>query len=54
MVCDKRPLSMETAIMIVGGLRELAVTSLQKGRDLREVRAVAGETIKAILTGTLL
>jgi AcrR family transcriptional regulator len=49
-----RPLTMDTAIMIVGGLRELAVISLQQGRDLRDLRASAGQTVKAILAGTLL
>lgn len=51
---NARPLDMDVAIMIVGGLRELAVISLQQGRDLREVHRSAGETIKAILTGALL
>ena len=49
-----RPLTMDTAIIIVGGLRELAVISLQRGRDMRQLRASAGATVKAILTGTLL
>lgn len=49
-----RPLTMDTAIIIVGGLRELAVISLQRGRDVRELRAGAGSTIKAILAGALL
>jgi AcrR family transcriptional regulator len=49
-----RPLTMDTAIMIVGGLRELAVIYLQRERDLNELRASAGETIKAILAGALL
>ncbi len=49
-----RPLTMDTAIMVVGGLRELAVISLQQGRELRDLRGTAGETIKAILRGTLL
>jgi AcrR family transcriptional regulator len=49
-----RPLTMDTAIIIVGGLRELAVISLQQGRDVRELRASAGATVKAILAGTLL
>jgi AcrR family transcriptional regulator len=49
-----RPLAMDTAIMIVGGLRELAVIALQRGRDVRELRASAGETVKAILSGTVL
>ena len=47
------PLAMDTAVMIVGGLRELAVISLQRGRDVRELRASAGATVKAILTGAL-
>jgi AcrR family transcriptional regulator len=49
-----RPLTMDTAIMIVGGLRELAVISLQRGRDVRELRTTAGATVKAILAGALL
>jgi AcrR family transcriptional regulator len=48
------PLSLDTAIIIVGGLRELAVISMQRGRDVRELRATAGAAVKAILTGTLL
>ena len=49
-----RPLTMDTAVIIIGGLRELAVISLQRGRDVRELRASAGATVKAILTGALL
>jgi AcrR family transcriptional regulator len=49
-----RPLNMDVAIMIVGGLRELAVISLQQGRDVREVHKSAGATVKAILSGALL
>ncbi len=49
-----RPLTMDTAIMIVGGLRELAVISMQRGRDVRDLRSSAGDTIKAIVVGTLL
>lgn len=49
----KRPLSMDTAVMIVGGLRELALIALQRGRDVRELRASASETVKAILAGAL-
>src|ERR1700749_2281400 len=51
---DLRPLAMDTAIIIVGGLRELLVIALQRGRDMHELRASAGATIKAILNGTLL
>ncbi len=49
-----RPLSMDAAVMIVGGLRELAVISLQQGRDVREIPASAGAMVKAILSGELL
>jgi hypothetical protein len=45
---------MDTAIIVVGGLRELLVIALQRGRDMRELRTSAGETIKAILSGSLL
>jgi AcrR family transcriptional regulator len=45
------PLTLDMAIMIVGGLRELTVISIQQGRDVRELRAVAGELVKAILRG---
>lgn len=48
---DLRPLSMDTAIIIVGGLRELLVIALQRGRDMHELRTSASETIKAILSG---
>jgi AcrR family transcriptional regulator len=51
---DARPLSMDSAIIIVGGLRELLVISLQRGRDMNELRVTAGETIKSILAGALL
>jgi AcrR family transcriptional regulator len=49
-----RPLAMDTAIIIVGGLRELLVIALQRGRDMRELRSSATETVKAILSGSLL
>jgi AcrR family transcriptional regulator len=49
-----RPLPMDTAIIIVGGLRELAVISLQRGRNVRQLRESAGDTVKAILRGALL
>jgi AcrR family transcriptional regulator len=49
-----RALTLDTAIIIVGGLRELTVISLQRGRDMHELRASVGETIKAILAGALL
>jgi AcrR family transcriptional regulator len=49
-----RPLDMDTAIIIVGGLRELLVIALQRGRDMNELRSSAGQAIKLILSGTLL
>jgi AcrR family transcriptional regulator len=49
-----RPLDMDTAIIIVGGLRELLVIALQRGRDMRELRSSAGHAIKVILSGTVL
>lgn len=49
-----RPLAMDTAIIIVGGLRELAVVSLQQGRSMRDLRSSASDTVNAILRGTLL
>ncbi len=51
---NARALTMDTAIIIVGGLRELAVISVQRGRDMRQLRSSVGETIKAILAGALL
>jgi AcrR family transcriptional regulator len=49
-----RPLPTDTAIIIVGGLRELLVIALQRGRDMRELRTTASETVKAILSGSVL
>jgi AcrR family transcriptional regulator len=49
-----RPLDIDTSIIIIGGLRELLVLSLQQGRDLLALRANVGRTIKAILVGALL
>ncbi|MGH2859633.1 MAG: TetR/AcrR family transcriptional regulator [Solirubrobacteraceae bacterium] len=43
------PLEMDTAIIVVGGLRELLVTALARGRDTGELRRSAGAAIKAIL-----
>jgi AcrR family transcriptional regulator len=50
----RRPLTIDTAIIIVGGLRELLVFSVQSGRDLQELRANVGATTKVILRGALL
>jgi AcrR family transcriptional regulator len=46
---ETRPLTMDMAVIIVGGLRELMVISLQRRRDLRELRAGIGAAVKAIL-----
>jgi AcrR family transcriptional regulator len=49
-----RPLEIDTAIMIVGGLRELLVIALQQGREVRDLHASGSATIKAILRGMVL
>jgi hypothetical protein len=49
-----RALPMDTAIMIVGGLRELVVTYLYRARDVQELRAAAGQTIKVVLAAAVL
>jgi AcrR family transcriptional regulator len=49
-----RPLTKDMAVIIVGGLRELMVLSLQQGRDVRELRASAGEAVNAILNAAVL
>jgi AcrR family transcriptional regulator len=43
-------LTMDTAISIVGGLRELLVLALTQGRDMTDLRSSVGDTVKAILT----
>ena len=43
-------LTMDTAIIIVGGLRELLVLALTQGRDMTDLRSSVGDTVKAILT----
>jgi AcrR family transcriptional regulator len=50
----RRPLTMDTAVIIVGGLRELLVVSVQGGRDLQELRASVVQTTRAIMRGMLL
>lgn len=49
-----KPLTVEEAIIIVGGLRELAVTVSEQGRDVRDVRPLAARTINGILDATVL
>ncbi|HWF56376.1 MAG TPA: TetR/AcrR family transcriptional regulator [Solirubrobacteraceae bacterium] len=45
------PLSFDAAIIIVGGLRELMVISLQHGRRLSDLRDSIIRVVKAILVG---
>jgi AcrR family transcriptional regulator len=49
-----RPLPLDMAVMIVGGLRELMVIAAQQGRDVRELRRSAADAVKAILNATVL
>jgi AcrR family transcriptional regulator len=44
-----QPLPPDVATMLVGGLRELLVVSIQQGRPLDELRASAGQVVKAVL-----
>jgi AcrR family transcriptional regulator len=48
------PLARDTAIIIVGGLRELMIIAAEQGRDVREVRPVAAQAVMAILDATVL
>jgi AcrR family transcriptional regulator len=48
------PLDRDMAIIIVGGLRELVITASEQGRDVRELRPIAGRAIMAILGATVL
>jgi AcrR family transcriptional regulator len=49
-----RPLSAEMSVIIVGGLRELMVISLQQGRSVHALRESAGDAVKAILNATVI
>lgn len=44
-----RPLERETAVIIVGGLRELIIGALEQHRDVSELRATATGAVKAIV-----
>jgi AcrR family transcriptional regulator len=44
-----RPLGRDTAFLICAGLRELAVATVEEGRDLRELQRPLADTIKAVL-----
>jgi AcrR family transcriptional regulator len=43
------PLTFDTAVIIVGGIRELMVIAAQQGRDLRELRPAIAEAVNAIV-----
>lgn len=43
------PLPFDVAVIIVGGLRELLIISIQRGRDPHELRDSAREVVKAIM-----
>ncbi len=43
------PLTFDTAVMIVGGIRELMVIAAQQGRNLDEVRPAIVEAVNAIV-----
>ena len=43
------PLSRDVAVVLVGGLRELLVMSIQQRRDLAELRAPSAQVVRAIL-----
>jgi AcrR family transcriptional regulator len=49
-----RPLTRDMAIVIVGGMRELTAIAIEQGRDVRELRGVARQTVKAILDAAVL
>ncbi len=44
-----RPLSRDVAVILVGGLRELLVMSIQQLRDLDELRAPSAQVVRALL-----
>jgi AcrR family transcriptional regulator len=43
------PLSADVAVVLVGGLRELLVMSIQQRRDLDELRAPSAQVVRALL-----
>ena len=49
-----QPLTLDEAIIIVGGLRELVISASEQGRDVRELRPVAARAVNAILGATVL
>ena len=45
-----RALGHEAAVVIAGGFRELTVSTLEQGRDLTELRALAGDLLRRLTT----
>jgi AcrR family transcriptional regulator len=45
------PMSLETAVMLVGGFRELLVYVVESGGDLASLRPVAADVFKRVLRG---
>jgi AcrR family transcriptional regulator len=50
---EARPLPLDVAIIIVGGLRELLVHSIEQGRDLHELRDSSRQVVRAILAAVV-
>jgi hypothetical protein len=51
---DARPLEPDVAVIIVGGVRELMVTAVAHGRDLRDLRRSVSRAAVAIIDATVL
>jgi AcrR family transcriptional regulator len=49
-----RPLQRDTAVIIVGGLRELVITAVEQRRDVAAVRAIATDAVTAIMRAAVL
>jgi AcrR family transcriptional regulator len=49
-----RPLERDTAVIIVGGLRELIISALEERRDVSELRVSAARAVKAIVRAAVL
>lgn len=48
-----KALSVDMAIIVVGGLRELSIIAADQGRDVRDLRPIAARTVKAILSALI-
>ena len=49
-----RPLERDTAVIIVGGLRELIISALEQRRDVSELRVSAARAVTAIVRAAVL